>query len=46
MDTVYDQTADLTEFRTSVNIKLDKLCDLEKVTQTNCFDIAKLRAAH
>ena len=43
MNVVYDQTAYLIEFRTEVNIKLDDLNDLEKVTRTNCYDIAKLR---
>lgn len=46
MDAVYDQTADLTEFKTEVNGKLDRLCDLENVTKTNCFDIAMLKSTH
>lgn len=46
MDTVYDQTANLTEFKTEVNGKLGRLCDLENVTKTNCFDIAMLKSKH
>ncbi|MGL5153068.1 MAG: hypothetical protein ACRC7N_21115 [Clostridium sp.] len=44
MDSVYDQTADLTEFRTVVIEKLDDLKEVEKVTRVNCYDIAKLKS--
>lgn len=44
LDGVHEQTADLTEFRTEVNLKLDEIRDLENVTKENCFDIAKLKA--
>lgn len=44
IDAVYNQTADLTEFRTQVNIKLDELRDLKNVTKVNCDDIAELKA--
>ena len=40
MDSVYDQTADLTEFRTDTTDKLDKLIN---VTKDNCFEIANLK---
>lgn len=43
IDAVYNQTADLTEFRTQVNIKLDELRDLKNVTKVNCDDIAELK---
>ena len=46
MDAIYNHTADLTEFRTEVNDKLDVLNNVEEVTKINCYDIAKLRAAH
>ena len=44
LDGVVDQTADLTEFRTEMNMKLDSLKDIEDITKTNCYDIAKLRS--
>lgn len=40
IDSVYDQTADLTEFRTDTTDKLDKLIN---VTKDNCFEIANLK---
>lgn len=40
IDSVYDQTADLTEFRTDTTAKLDKLIN---VTKDNCFEIANLK---
>lgn len=48
IDNVYDQTADLTEFRTETkqgieNIQKD-VNRLTNVTKTNCFDIADLKA--
>lgn len=43
LDGVFDQTADLTEFKTSVIDKLDDLKSVEEVTKLNCYDIAKLR---
>ncbi len=43
IDAVYNQTADLTEFRTQVNIKLDELRYLKNVTKVNCDDIAELK---
>ena len=48
IDSVYDQTADLTEFRTETkqgieNIQKD-INRLTNVTKTNCFDIADLKA--
>lgn len=43
IDAVYNQTADLTEFRTQVSIKLDELRDLKNVTKVNCDDIAELK---
>ena len=48
LDSVYDQTADLTEFRTETkqgieNIQKD-VNRLTNVTKTNCFDIADLKA--
>ena len=48
LNSVYDQTADLTEFRTETkqgieNIQKD-VNRLTNVTKTNCFDIADLKA--
>lgn len=40
LDSVYDQTADLTEFRTDTTSKLDKLIN---VTKDNCYEIANLK---
>jgi septation ring formation regulator EzrA len=48
LQTIYDQTADLTEFRTEVNSKLDiiqnDLNTVEVVTSKNWNDIARLKA--
>jgi hypothetical protein len=44
LNSVHDQTAMLTEFRTEINIKLDELKELKEVTKENCYDIAKLKA--
>lgn len=44
IETIYDQTANLTEFKTEVNIKLDELCDVENLTKLNCYEIAKLKS--
>lgn len=44
LDGVVEQTADLTEFRTTVISKLDDLKEVEEVTKVNCYDIAKLKA--
>lgn len=44
LDGVFDQTADLTEFKTNVIDKLDELKSVEEVTKLNCYDIAKLKA--
>ena len=44
IEAIYDQTANLTEFKTEVNMKLDKLCDVENVTKLNCYEIAKLKS--
>lgn len=48
LNSIYDQTADLTEFRTETkqgieNIQKD-VNRLTNVTKTNCFDIADLKA--
>lgn len=47
INNVYNQTADLTEFKTEVNAKLDTLHDnisnVEIVTATNWADIARLK---
>ena len=48
LDSVHDQTADLTEFRTETKdgietIKKD-ISKLTNVTKTNCFEIADLKA--
>lgn len=40
LDSVYEQTADLTEFRTDTTSKLDKLIN---VTKDNCYEIANLK---
>ena len=40
IDIIYEQTADLTEFRTDTKDKLDKLIN---VTKDNCFEIANLK---
>lgn len=44
LDGVVEQTADLTEFRTTVISKLDELKEVEEVTKVNCYDIAKLKS--
>lgn len=44
LDGVVEQTADLTEFRTTVMSKLDDLKEVEEVTKVNCYDIAKLKS--
>ena len=47
IDNVYNQTADLTEFKTEVNTKLDVLnnniSNVEIVTANNWADIARLK---
>lgn len=43
LDGVVEQTADLTEFRTSVISRLDELKEVEEVTKANCYEIAKLK---
>ncbi len=47
LDAVYEQTAELTEFRTETNMKLDNISDklnaVEAVTKENLYDIAKLK---
>ena len=43
IDGVVEQTADLLEFRTSVEEKLNELKEVEEVTKANCYDIAKLK---
>ena len=44
LNSISEQTAILTEFRTEVNEKLEELKDLKQVTKENCYDIAKLKA--
>ncbi|NKF06934.1 hypothetical protein J1C67_00950 [Clostridium gasigenes] len=48
LESTHNQTADLTEFRTETNTKLDKILkevtEVEEVTKVNCYDIAKLKA--
>ncbi|MGL5351779.1 MAG: plasmid stabilization protein [Clostridium sp.] len=44
LDGITEQTADLTEFRTTVISKLDELKEVEEVTKVNCYDIAKLKS--
>ena len=48
LDSVVDQTADLTEFRTMVSSNLedikDNLSNVEVITASNWKDIAKLKA--
>lgn len=48
LDAVYDQTANLTEFRTEINAKIDTIQNdlntVEVVTSKNWNDIAKLKA--
>lgn len=45
---VFDQTADLSEFKTSTSDSLERiekeLNTIEKVTARNCFDITHLQA--
>ena len=47
LDAVINQTADLTEFRTEINNKLDSIDSnintVEAVTKENLYDIAKLK---
>ena len=44
LEVVYDQTVNLSEFKTSVLNKLQELNVVEEVTKANCYDIAKLKA--
>lgn len=44
IDGISEQTADLLEFRTKVEVKLEELREVEEVTKVNCYDIAKLKA--
>lgn len=48
LESTHSQAADLTEFRTETNTKLDNILkevtDVEEVTKVNCYDIAKLKA--
>lgn len=44
LDGVVEQTAELLEFRTTVETKLNELKEVEEVTKVNCYDIAKLKA--
>ncbi len=47
VNSVYDHTANLAEFRTETNVKLDVITDklnaVEAVTKENLYDIAKLK---
>ena len=49
LDMIYEQTANLVEFRTEVNIKLDHLTNrldtVEAVTKENLYDLTKLKLA-
>lgn len=49
IDAIYDQTADLTEFRTETKESIDALGkDIKtviNVTKTNCYDITYLKSA-
>lgn len=44
LDGVVEQTADLTEFRTEINNKLEDLKEVKEVTKENCYEIAKIKA--
>lgn len=44
LEGVVEQTADLTEFKSTVISKLEALKEVEEVTKVNCYDIAKLKA--
>lgn len=44
LEGVYDQTANLSEFKTVVLSKLEELKEVEEVTKVNCYDIAKLKS--
>ncbi|MBU3194914.1 MULTISPECIES: hypothetical protein [Clostridium] len=44
LEVVYDQTANLSEFKTDVLSRLAELKEVEEVTKVNCYDIAKLKA--
>nr|WP_143327705.1 hypothetical protein [Clostridium sp. USBA 49] len=44
IDSIFEQTVDLTEFKTSVLVKLEDLKEVKEVTKTNCYEIAKLKA--
>lgn len=43
LDGITDQTANLTEFRTTVLDKLQAINVVEEVTKANCYEIAKLK---
>ena len=44
LDNVVEQTANLTEFKTEVNTKLDALKEVKEVTKENCYEIAKIKS--
>ncbi len=49
LDMIYEQTANLVEFRTEVNIKLDHLTNrvdtVDPITKENLYDLTKLKLA-
>ena len=44
LDNVVEQTANLIEFKTEVNTKLDALKEVKEVTKENCYEIAKIKS--
>lgn len=44
IDIIYDQTINLTEFKTHIEEKANEVSILNGVTKDNCYDIAKLKA--
>ena len=44
LDNVVKQTANLIEFKTEVNTKLDALKEVKEVTKENCYEIAKIKS--
>lgn len=44
LEVVYNQTVNLSEFKTSVLSNLQELKEVKEVTKVNCYDIAKLKA--
>lgn len=43
VDAIQEEVADLKEWRTTVDERLDHLVGIEEVTMANCYEIARLK---